>query len=88
MAKRTPKVSIYSLMASLDLPNLRDNGTWLQTGPAPQNRPGFCLERLVFYGEKLRDLGMSDTDIVGMFQDLYWDAVNEIRLKDKASAGS
>lgn len=71
---------ITEIVASIDFPHKRHNGEWLQTGAAPENKPGFSHERLVFYASKLRELGMSDVDIQCMFSDLYWDAYTEFQL--------
>jgi hypothetical protein len=35
---------------------------------------------------QLRSLGMSDSEIACMFSDLYWDAVTEHKLAEKAVA--
>jgi hypothetical protein len=37
------------------------------------------LKRLIFYGNKLRAVGMPDHEIACMFNDLYWDSLNEAR---------
>ena len=73
---------IPDLLKSIDFPHTRHGGSWLQTGAAPINKLGFSHDRLVYYAEKLRKLGMDDSDIQGMFGDLYWDAYAEFQLND------
>lgn len=72
------KISLDQLVDGIDLPHKRHEGwKWMQTGAAPTNKPGFSRDRLIFYAGKLRELGMSDTDIACLISDLYWDAYTE-----------
>jgi hypothetical protein len=69
------------VVRGIDFPHTRHGrGKWLHTGP--NNRPAYSLEQLIYYGEKLREHGMSDADISLMFSDLYWDAFEEFRLNN------
>ena len=85
-ATRKPKakrnaINVATLVEGIDFPHTRkDHGKWLVTGAAPRNEPRFSFQRLTFYATKLRELGMSDTDIACMFSDLYWDAFSEFVL--------
>jgi hypothetical protein len=85
MANET-QVPVERLVDGIDLPHKRQDGwTWVQTGGAPANKPGFSRDRLMFYAGKLRELGMSDTDIAGLLEDLYWDAYIECSGNDTFS---
>lgn len=85
MAKRQYIDPMEELVHRIDFPHLREReGKWLQTDGLPNRRLGFSFERLCFYGRRLRDLGMSDSDIACMFSDLYWDAVTEMDLNKEA----
>jgi len=81
MTKTKTKEAVEEMVGRIDFPHLRKTtGQWLQTGAAPQRKPRASFDRLCFYGEQLRELGMSDTDIACMFSDLYWDSATECDL--------
>ena len=87
MPKKKTKETVEEMVRRIDFPHTRNKkGTWLQTGAAPVRKPGFSFDRLCFYAQQLRDLGMSDIDIACMFSDLYWDAVTEYDLNPKPAA--
>lgn len=66
----------------INFPHLEKmKGAWLRANSGSQ--PGASFDRLCYYGEKLRALGMSDGDIACMFGDLYWDAFVEFDLNSK-----
>jgi hypothetical protein len=77
MSRKTP---IADLIDCLDLPHLRKDGKWMQTGAAPALEPGFSRDRAIFYAGKLRELGMRDADISCLISDLYWDSFIEAKL--------
>ncbi len=74
MAKKV-KTTGDTLTANLDLPHKRVPGwRWMQTC---SNEKEFSKSRLVFYAQKLLDLGMSPGDIQCLLSDLYWDCYSE-----------
>ena len=86
MANRKSEVPLDEMIRGMDLPHLREGQRkWLKTGAAPQLKPGFALDRLLYYGNQLKGLGMSNVDIVCLLSDLYWDAVDEYKLNSKAA---
>jgi hypothetical protein len=77
------KLTLDELVDGIDLPHKRHAGwEWKHTGATPANKPGFSRERIVHYVEVLRSKRMSDTDIVCLISDLYWDSFHEC-LKNK-----
>ena len=73
--RRQSKTPIDTLIGLGDFPHLRHGrGTWTKTRDETPRR-----DQLVFYGKRLRALGMPDHEIVGMFLDLYWDSLTECR---------
>jgi len=78
-----PKVQdpMDEIIERIRFPHLETmKGKWLKTSSPPASNPGASFDRLCYYGEKLRALGMSDGDIACMFGDLYWDAFEEFKL--------
>jgi hypothetical protein len=78
------KAKTEDLVASIDLPHLRERSDYRRKEWSGSQAFG----RLVYYAERLRAMGMSDTDISIMFSDLYWNAVGEYNKTSLPSNGA
>jgi hypothetical protein len=66
-----------SLVDRIDLPHKRVRDWVWRPAPEDPEKPMISRSRLIFYASRLREHGMSDVDIAGLFSDLYWDSFYE-----------
>src|SRR5208282_863408 len=82
--KKEVQFNVKKLVAGLDLPHLRNNGKWRDLRPGIEGPYAIAKLRLEFYAEQLRRLGATGPFIEGLFSELYWDAVQEMGLNQRA----